>query len=147
MRSPAGRAGGVGHGVALHTLWKDEKSARTILAALKPGRRRGTVRVRARQLGLRAAVKRPDVAEVKIEQDRGRASTDGSETLVYYFLGRFPKGEWPEVERVQEMHEEAGKVWAGRKVSHKISVSTLLSLSARFAAPTAISTPLPGWTT
>ncbi len=132
---------------ALRQFWKDEKSARTILAALRPGRRWGTVRVRARQLGLRAAVKRPDVAAVKLEQDRGRAPTDESKTLVYYFLGRFPKGEWPEVERVQEMHEEAGKVWAGRKVSHKISVSTLLSLSVPFAVPTATSTRMPASTT
>lgn len=132
---------------ALRRLWETEKSARNILALLKPGRKWRTVRPHARQLGLDAAVKRLDVEEILLEQDKEKVPTDESETLVYYFLGRVPRGELPEVDQVQEVHEKDGELWLGPTVTEKISVSILLSPSARFAAPTVTSTPMPVWTT
>lgn len=131
---------------ALRRLWPEEKSARTILAALKPGRKWRTVRPHARQLGLHSSVKRLDVNEILLEQDKETVPTDESETLVYYFLGRFPVGEFPEIEQVQEVHEKDGKIWLGPTVANKISVFTLLSHFARCAALTVTSTPTRAWT-
>jgi|GEM_PF-2916735 len=131
---------------ALRRLWENEKSARKILAALKPGRKWRTVRPHARQLGLDASVKRPDVAEILLEQDKEKVPTDESETLVYYFLGRTPRGELPEVDQVQEVHEKDGEIWLGPTVTDKISVSILLSPSAKFVAPTVTSTRMLAWT-
>jgi len=131
---------------ALQEMWEREKSARKILAALKPGRKWRTVRPHARKLGLDAAVKRPDVAELLLEQDKEKVPTDESETLVYYFIGRVERGAFPEVGQVQEVHEKDGEIWLGPMVAGKISVSILLSPSVRFVAPTVTSTPMPVWT-
>ena len=132
---------------ALRLLWPNEKSARTILAALKPGRKWRTVRGHARHLGPGSAVKRPNVAEILLEQDKEKVPTDESETLVYYFLGRVRRGELPEADGVQEVHEKDGAIWLGPMIENKISECIYLSPSAGFAARIVISTPTRASTT
>lgn len=105
---------------ALRQMWGTEKSARKVLAALKPGRKWRTVRTYARrELGLRASVKRPDVEELLAEQDKEKVPTDESDTLVYYFIGRVKQGDFPEVDQVQEVHEKDGKLWLGPIIERK----------------------------
>lgn len=64
---------------ARRRLWPEEKSARTILAALRPGRNWRTVRPPARQLGLKSKIKRPEVVEILLEPDKETVPTDESE--------------------------------------------------------------------
>jgi len=55
------------------------------------------------------------VAELLLEQDKEKVPTDESETLVYYFLSRLGRGEFPEA--AQEVPEKDGEIWLGPTVA------------------------------
>ena len=133
---------------ALRRMWGDENEtlARKILSALRPGRKWRTVRAYARKLGLNAAVYRSDADELFIEQDKEKVPTDDDETLVYYHLGRVPRGELPTAKEAQEVYEKDGKIWLGKMVSEQITVFLLLFRFASINVPTVISTLTPDWT-
>ncbi len=97
----------------LRRLWPNEKDADIIRAALKPGRRRGTIQAHAEKLGIHSSVKRPGAWSHKGLGRNERAPTDRDLTLVYDFLGRVPKGEPFGSEFAQEIHEESGRIWTG----------------------------------
>jgi hypothetical protein len=67
------------------------------------------VRPHARQLGLKSKIKRPDVAEILLEQDKETVPTDESETLVYYFLGSGHIGEIPRLGRLRKSTKKTAK--------------------------------------
>lgn len=129
---------------ALQRMWPGETSARRILAALKPGRKWRTVRPHAAHLGLRATVKRPDVAEILAEQDKEVVPTDVYATLVYYYLGHVLRGQVPDESQLLEVHEEQGKLWIAKcAVNRYKSVYTHIIPGVPPAAPTVTSTLTP----
>ncbi|MBI4739710.1 recombinase family protein [Candidatus Woesearchaeota archaeon] len=128
---------------ALRQMWESEASVHAILAALKPGRKWRTIRPHARQLGLKSLVRRPGVAEVMAEQDKESVPTDDSETLVYYFLGRVPQRQSPNLNQSQEVHQSGKDIWFGKNLNEEITVFTSQFPSVIISAPTATSTLTP----
>ncbi|MBI5081367.1 MAG: hypothetical protein HZB17_08725 [Chloroflexi bacterium] len=77
------------------------------------------------------------------EQDKESVPTDDSETLVYYFLGRVPQRQSPNLNQAQEVHQSGKDIWFGKTLNEEVTVYTSQSPSVIISAPTATSTLTP----